>query len=674
MTQHERFGSRPVGHTTPDACKWYRHKVRSASLRAISFLSSTYQVNIPVRNWPSATCCSGYTSEWKNFLSSFLISFLSSAVSPFSELSDLEGLSLAASLNSVPKTWPDNCDCMSGQLASELCARLTKEKPQLPGGYLEFVRSKIRMLFPRGFKESSLLKRAEMITPPFTSTTVSSRSEGGSYEYWEGQREAYLSAVKNPQVIHCPQFMVAKDAGKPRPLVKNHPTYLLLKPLHRLLYDKISHQPWLLRGPPSRSKLLSAGFSPRGVYLSADFSAATDNLPIEVAESIIEELAFLSPSSLSPVFAEALSSLRPSISGLSDRPIVPSVGQLMGNLLSFPLLCLQNWLAAEWVDEQVGETTAKLINGDDLVVEASERWCAWYRRVAPGLGLNLNEKKTAYSSRFLTINSQYFSSNFKVIPFVKCRGLATSDPRDLADAMNSVSGDFASVRSTRTPRLQRLFLSHFERMVRSSGRSLYSLGFRFPVQGRPIPRSLWRREKRLTGSECSVPSKPSGMHPCLVQIDDDSILEEREIAEAIVDAHWEMGPFKAKKKESVKEVLAGMRASRSRRGKERAAVARTRLREKREERKKWVPFSIAECLQETHSKTSVDKEGFVVWSPCALCDKVLELRTREMKEKKEREVVVVPHWVSHFDVTKDGLFGPVPDGYDPHPREPDVVW
>jgi hypothetical protein len=654
---------------TLDACSRYRRQVRSASLRAISFLSSTFHQKIVV---PQALHCLGdvcdkYSSDWKRFLSSFLISFLADEVVPDFHLGKDDSLSLAASLNSITKSWPDSCDCMGGALASDLYERLTKEKRTLPEGYLEFVRFKVRELFPKGIREKSLKRRAVLVTPPFSSTTCAGRKDGGSYSYWEGRQEEFLNS--DPELIHEPAFMVAKDAGKPRPLVKNHPSYLYLRPLHQYLYDRLSKNSWLLRGEFTRASLLRAGFSPRKTYLSADFSAATDGLPIEVAEAIIDELAFLSPQSLSGILSAARASLRPAISGLSTSVVIPTTGQLMGNLLSFPLLCMQNYIAACWVDERVGEVTPKLINGDDLAVEASEVWCREYRLSAPGLGLTLNEKKTGYSSSFVTMNSTYLNLNFKIIPFVKCRSLFTFDPRQVGRNAESCLGAFRKTRSTRSHVLYRNFLALNEKTIRKGGRSLFALGLRLPSQGRCIPVSLWRREKVRTDWELSIPKAVAGLHPSLVLCEENQdLVDDKIIAPAIVKAHWEMGPFEAPGKEKLVEVLRYLKSTATRRGRERAVLADKRLRQKREvEKVVWVPIAVRDCLQLCHDRSRLVGDS-LFFEDCGLCERVegrmREMSARKRNEEEEEEALRREALWALFDVSKDGSLL----------RQPDVIW
>jgi len=543
-----------------------------------------------------------------------------------------------------------------------------------------------------------------------------------------------LEGVVNPTIVHKPEFMIANDPGKPRPLVKNHPTYLSLRPLHKLLYDEISTQPWLLRGPPSEARLKKAGFKPNGKYFSADFTAATDGLPTEVAESIIDELAFLSSPSLSPLLSEARASLRPHIynwrnltlqemgtfslpwddsleagqtmvceDGKTYRQFMTggsfpcevlvddfelSTGQLMGNYLSFPLLCMQNYFATTWVDRKVGASPPRLINGDDLLVECGEEWERNYRALVPALGLTLNDKKTSYTRAFMCINSMFFTRNLKHIPVVRCGALATSDPRDLPAAVDAIGREFRG-RKGRWKSVTRAALSHFEDMIRRSGQTLYKLGVRVHDRS-AIPKSLWAREKKKDGG--TIPEDAfEGFHQRMVRLSESAapgvveVVKQKEIAEIVVSETWKLGEYQQSKRMKLKRWFKASRKERAFRCPERAVEAARRLMPQRKEEKVVIPESLEACLTLTHERSFVKCEcGFdptVVGPPhdpsctgtfvidyvdCELCRRVMEyhegLRDDEDKKREAAEAEVVKVGLSTVasravDVVCEGVQG-----------------
>ncbi|QKI79957.1 RNA-dependent RNA polymerase [Erysiphe necator associated ourmia-like virus 128] len=569
-----------------------------------------------------------YSSLLKQILSCKLISCLAGIASQ--GVSAEDSLSLAASLASIPKSWPESCTCMTLGLEDELKDRLTKEKKEMPKGYLSFVRQEIKKLFPKGMQERDLNAHARRVTPPFTSTTENGCRDGGSYASWEGRREDYFSQLEKPRIIHQPKFMVANAPGKPRPLVKNSPTYLLLRPVHTFLYDTLSRQPWLLRGPPKRKVLLKAGFSPRQGYFSADFTAATDNLPIEVAEVILDTIMSRSHWKVLPLLVEAKKSLRPTIS-FTDSTIVPTVGQLMGNLCSFPLLCLQNYLATQWVDKQMGTgKTPILINGDDLVAQVSKEWTACYRSWAPRLGFTLNDKKTSYSN-LLNINSTYFTSNFKEIPFLRCAGLGNRDPRSVGKIMSDLLRPFSNVRNSRTQKISYHLGCYFKRQIHQSGKTLYSLDYRRNKRDQiALPRDLKKREKERSGwgyRPFKIPAHPMGLN--LVQfVDEFKVSEDREIAEAVVSEHWEGGHYEAPVREKLREIKQKCKEEKQTRNRG-LTMAQTmeRLREGRKEKSVWIPAKLEDCYSLSHDTVTIE-DGFVVERECKFCDRVRAIRLR----------------------------------------------
>nr|WAK77838.1 MAG: RNA-dependent RNA polymerase [Botourmiaviridae sp.] len=679
VTSSVPFCGSPASEEATETCQRFRHQVRIAAKDATNFLfCKIYKLTVP---WFPAVSkdqsCTETMKTYKDFLSFFLILNLSGK-NPFPLLSTSDSLALSAALASVTKSFPDACPCMSEGLFEELKSRLTNETPKLPEGYLAFVRKEVREMFPKGIKQKSIENRFSLTVPPLKSTTCHSRADGGSYAYWEGRREEFLETMQMPKILHRPQFMVAPDPGKPRPLVKNYPSYLTLRPLHSAIYDRLSTLPWLLRGPPSRERILRAGFQPKSKYFSADFSAASDNLPIEVAEAIIDELAFLSPSSLSPLFSEARKSLRPTIDVLDDKDLSYEVtrGQLMGNLLSFPLLCIQNYLGTRWVDNLTGESPSRLINGDDLVVQASEQWVSAYREVCPSLGFSLNVKKTAYTESFLTINSTYYSRQLTEIPFLRMGSFREQDPRKVGDAITAISRSFGPRHSKRRVVIRRL-LERFDWLIRLGRRSAWKLGVRLRPHDR-LPHSLWTREKRRVCPEVPVPAAPRGFHQGMSVVEDkelSDLVEGREIATVVVETTWRMGKYERPEKERRKDVLAKLRENPTRRYKERAMEARVRLIAEKKEKNRALPTALLDCLYGTHDVAHLDKDGFMVWGECDLCSKVWD-RKRALKQKKDSDALAEgdARLLRAFEASKSLGQVVLPSLSGGLTRAPDFVW
>lgn len=140
------------------------------------------------------------------------------------------------------------------------------------------------------------------------------------------------------------------------------------------------------------------------LWLSGDYTAATDNFPMWVTEALIEGI--LESISHEPtrrwVRWEISSHEMRYPKGVVGQQ---TSGQLMGSLLSFPLLCFLN----DFVMKESGfSPLSYLINGDDVVacdeVSLIENW----KELAPRVGLSLSVGKNFIDPDFCTVNSQLF--------------------------------------------------------------------------------------------------------------------------------------------------------------------------------------------------------------------------------------------------------------------------
>lgn len=140
------------------------------------------------------------------------------------------------------------------------------------------------------------------------------------------------------------------------------------------------------------------------LWLSGDYTAATDNFPMSVTEALIEGI--LSEIEHQPtkdwVRWECSSHEILYPDGIVDRQ---TSGQLMGSLLSFPLLCFLN----DYIVSYSGfEKFSYLINGDDVVARGSGETINKWRAQAPQVGLSLSLGKNFIDPEFCTVNSQLF--------------------------------------------------------------------------------------------------------------------------------------------------------------------------------------------------------------------------------------------------------------------------
>lgn len=326
---------------------------------------------------------------------------------------------------SIKKLQPDSCPCMEPALLEGIRKKFSSRGPPLPSGYLEFVRRRTRAMFPKAW-DSSYFKFCELLSPPISACEGSSRQHGGIlgtgmdhaevlealYGRLDFDPSEFEASLDLPKGVTC-QALVVQSAGKPRPLSKFKAESLLLKPLHKTIYSSLSKKKWLLRGGITDEKLQRAGFhKEKGCLVSGDYSSATDNLPIEVVEVILDTMqktaCFVPPA----IFKFAQKILRPLMWCFEptleiDWEVQVVRGQMMGSLLSFPMLCLQNRLGLEWACFAEGrEVPPCLINGDDILYQVpDESFVSRWMRVVGNLGLEVEPTKTSTSVNFGTLNS-----------------------------------------------------------------------------------------------------------------------------------------------------------------------------------------------------------------------------------------------------------------------------
>lgn len=144
---------------------------------------------------------------------------------------------------------------------------------------------------------------------------------------------------------------------------------------------------------------------PDDVWISGDYTAATDSFAIDASKAILEGI--LESIDHEPTKRWAMKEISPHLliyprdSGL--EPVLQRSGQLMGSLLSFPLLCLLNDCTAQSIGLS---PESYLINGDDILMRTcAENYPIWKERVQD-FGLSLSAGKNYVHKSFGTVNSQ----------------------------------------------------------------------------------------------------------------------------------------------------------------------------------------------------------------------------------------------------------------------------
>lgn len=161
-------------------------------------------------------------------------------------------------------------------------------------------------------------------------------------------------------------------------------------------------------------------------WLSIDYSAATDGLSASLSSAIMKELLgnlyFENPglynmmlSVLAPHFIRY-----PKVAGVQLEPVEQRNGQLMGSVLSFPILCLANLGLYLTVRKRTHEWAplrnllgSVLVNGDDMLYIGTRDEWDLHTELGKRIGLEMSAGKAYYHSAYANVNSTSVNMNLK---------------------------------------------------------------------------------------------------------------------------------------------------------------------------------------------------------------------------------------------------------------------
>lgn len=391
-TNH-KAGSRASKYETGDKCRHYKARTTLVVQRASATVASIERCSIP-KFVPVATTCLSLYKEVKQFLSR--------EVSLYPEVQ--------MAFQSIKKLLPDACACMQGEMLSDLHARLSRPPPSPSPAFLSFCRSEVATLFKRGW-DRNWEEKVQTFSPSLGSCLGSGRKDGGQLSRLSAcGQQAYIDSLVKPHGSLVGELLLVNSSGKPRSLTRFDAASAYLRPLHGLIYDQLSRNSWLLRGDVTEKVLKNAGFSAGTLLTSGDYVSASDNLSIEVAELCLDVMWSASDLIPAEVWRFALAAQRPTLS-YEDKDhlvqtFIPTIGQMMGSYLCFPLLCLQNYLAFRWAEETYGiNGTPVLINGDDILFQADINFSRHWEECIVEAGFEVEPTKTSRSVDYGSINS-----------------------------------------------------------------------------------------------------------------------------------------------------------------------------------------------------------------------------------------------------------------------------
>lgn len=163
----------------------------------------------------------------------------------------------------------------------------------------------------------------------------------------------------------------------------------------------------------------------RSEWVSADYEAATDNLKMEATKIVFEEIIAHLPEEerfLAPLYRDILyeQTIHSKLSDKSDIVYLQTSGQLMGSVLSFPVLCAVNFcLYWQALEERLAcrktgfegvrpEAVPVLVNGDDFLAPMEQDLYVAWVDIPPRHGLKFSVGKSYKSKCFAMINSRQF--------------------------------------------------------------------------------------------------------------------------------------------------------------------------------------------------------------------------------------------------------------------------
>jgi len=416
----------------------------------------------------------------------------------YQRLGKRERVQLAGSLFLARKLLPSP---PSNDQAEKHAALMKTPASPPPPGYLTWVRTELTKMFPRGW-DRGYSSRVSHHTPIETSCLEFSQRSGGSRRFAQLLGNEGFSFLCHGGFATLPEefpvkYAVVQTSGKARGVTVSSGWSQTLSPLHRLIYDRISTFPWLLRGEAKASRFRHFQSVDGEVFVSGDYESATDGLSCEVAEVILDAILSTATSVPETIKAYARRSLRALIFYPDGSVIRQARGQLMGNFLSFPLLCLQNFLAFRYL---VPRDVPVKINGDDIVFRCRpDEYTRWAENV--GLfGLKLSRGKTMVRSDVFSLNSSFFSASadrVRHIPVLRGSMLVSENLPGAAAFVKFTKGW-----SNESRRLVGgLFLESHKEKIQSSGRSVVE-GLGIPADNSQLyTANLHAREAWYRGSQ-----------------------------------------------------------------------------------------------------------------------------------------------------------------------------
>jgi hypothetical protein len=322
-----------------------------------------------------------------------------------------------------------------------------------------------------------------------------------------------IDVVKS-QEIHVLPFAI-KEPGKTRIITLGEaaPTFRLLE-LQKFVHGVLrACPPFEFIGHPITDKDWARHFSapmrPDQGINSGDFKNATDNLNPELSfyahKQICKAVRLPDGSRLvdSPYYVAGILDLIGHVfhidvvnSDLTGDPVKQQWGQLMGSILSFPVLCVVNFavgsLGSGLTPSEALEPNAPLVvNGDDIAAVQTRTQYEYWKILAREAGLEFSLGKNYWSRTFCVMNSE-----FRSIRHYGQALEASGDPKKLEEQSRGPAG-FTAFKPIGG--LNQALLRGFEKKGQEAGQDLkptmgwWELGARAQELVLDVPEPVGRR-------------------------------------------------------------------------------------------------------------------------------------------------------------------------------------
>jgi len=373
--------------------------------------------------------CSGYRAVWDNFVASAVEEMGRKKVVRAGRHYLVKKLvSTCKSVKTVFDTPCSSCDAHAkGEAKAKWKAKAATRGPAVNPASLAELRKKVRMIVGGWSKKldsrSKIYTEKDCANGLFEPGLSRKKSKEGYVPDQQGCYETLtsfggtLATDDSDGPINRVRLGSLKSKGKWR-VVTMQSAYVkkVLRPVHESLYDHLSSFDWLVRGDVTSKdfKRVLEGLRPDESVISGDYESATDNIYLEVVQMIVQEIAEAGKDFLTEEEKRVLIGSFEDLvweSPCESGPIVR--GSMMGNLMSFPVLCILNKACFDIVcdvfDTPFDRKRYGRFNGDDCMFVGNDAFFALWEKVTSEFGLVVNREKTGRSRTFAELNSCCFT-------------------------------------------------------------------------------------------------------------------------------------------------------------------------------------------------------------------------------------------------------------------------